>query len=52
MLSTDDLSSDDLSSMTKAQLMAYAEERGIGGISSSMTKAQIIEIIGGESGNA
>lgn len=37
----------DLSKMTKAQLLAYAEEHGITGVSSSMTKAQIIEVIGG-----
>lgn len=36
---------DDLSSMTKAQLLAYAEEQGIGGVSSSMTKAQIYAAI-------
>ena len=32
----------DLGGMTKAQLLAYAEEHGITGVSSSMTKAQII----------
>ena len=31
--------------MTKAELLAYAEAHGISGVSSSMTKAQIIEII-------
>ena len=30
--------------MTKAELLAYAEEIGVG-VSSSMTKAQIIEAI-------
>lgn len=34
----------DLTSMTKAELLAYAEELGIKA-SSSMTKAQIIEVI-------
>ena len=34
----------DLSSMTKAELIAYAEELGLT-VSSSMTKAQIIEVI-------
>ena len=32
----------DLGSMTKAQLLAYAQENGVAGVSSSMTKAQII----------
>jgi len=31
--------------MTKAQLLEYAEGLGIEGVSSSMTKAQIIEAI-------
>lgn len=31
--------------MTKAQLIEYAEAHGIEGVSSSMTKAQIIEVI-------
>ena len=35
----------DFEAMTKATLLAYAEEHGIEGVSSSMTKAQIIEII-------
>lgn len=35
----------DLSSMTKAELLAYAEENGIEGVSSSMLKAEIYEII-------
>ena len=31
--------------MTKAELLAYAEENGISGVSSSMTKAEIIAVI-------
>lgn len=37
----------DLSKMTKAQLLSYAEESGISGVSGSMTKAQIIGTIEG-----
>jgi hypothetical protein len=33
--------------MTKAQLLAYAEENGITGVSSSMKKAEIIAVIEG-----
>lgn len=35
----------DLSSMTKAQLLEYAEANGIDGVDSSMLKADIYEII-------
>lgn len=35
----------DLSGMTKAQLLAYAEEHGIEGVSSSMLKADMIAAI-------
>ena len=35
----------DLSSMTKAELLAYAEENGIEGVDSSMLKADIYETI-------
>ena len=35
----------DLSSMTKAELLAYAEEHGIEGVSSSMLKADIYAVI-------
>lgn len=35
----------DLSSMTKAELLAYAEENGIEGVSSSMLKADIYAVI-------
>ena len=34
-----------LSDMTKAELLAYAEARGIGGVSSSMLKADIYAAI-------
>lgn len=38
----------DLSSMTKAELLEYAEEHGIEGVSSSMKKAEIYNaIVGG-----
>lgn len=35
----------DLDSMTKAQLLAYAEENGVTGVSSSMLKADILAAI-------
>lgn len=35
----------DLQSMTKAQLLDYAEEHGIGGVSSDMRKADIFAAI-------
>ena len=35
----------DLSSMTKAELLAYAEENGIDGVDSSMLKADIYNTI-------
>ena len=34
-----------LSDMTKAELLAFAEENGITGVDSSMLKAEIYEII-------
>lgn len=34
-----------LSDMTKAELLAYAEEHGIEGVSSSMLKADIYAVI-------
>lgn len=37
----------DFSSMTKAQLLSYAEENGIEGVSSSMLKADILAVIEG-----
>jgi hypothetical protein len=38
----------DFDSMTKAQLLEYAKENGIEGVSSSMLKAEILAIIKGE----
>ena len=35
----------DFDSMTKAELLAYADENGIEGVNSSMLKAEIYEII-------
>lgn len=35
----------DLSSMTKAQLLEYAEDNGIEGVSSAMKKADILAVI-------
>lgn len=37
----------DFSGMTKAQLLAYAEETGAEGVSERMTKAKIIEALEG-----
>ena len=34
-----------MTDMTKNELLAYAEEHGISGVSSSMTKAEILEVI-------
>lgn len=42
-----DTSEPDLATMTKAQLLDYAAETGVAGVSSSMTKARIIEAIQG-----
>ena len=36
----------DLSAMTKAQLLDFAEQNGIEGVSSSMLKADILAVIG------
>lgn len=38
--------------MTKAQLLEYANENGVEGVKSSMTKAQIIEAIEGSETDA
>jgi hypothetical protein len=35
----------DISSMTKAELLAFAEEHGISGVDSSMLKADIYAVI-------
>lgn len=40
----------DLSDMTKAQLLAYAEENGIPGVSGTMKKADIISVLEGSDG--
>lgn len=40
----------DLDAMTKAQLLQYAEDHGISGLSSSMLKADIIAAIKGAMG--
>lgn len=42
----------DLDSMTKAQLVAYAEANGIEGVSSSMLKADILATIKEAEANA
>nr|DAQ11726.1 MAG TPA: dimeris T4 recombination endonuclease VII [Caudoviricetes sp.] len=31
--------------MTKAQLLEYAKENGISGVSAAMTKAEVLEIV-------
>lgn len=35
----------DFSNMTKAQMLEYAEEAGITGVSGRMTKAEIMEVL-------
>lgn len=42
---TDDDTTPDFESMTKAELIAYAEENNIEGVNDSMTKAEIIAVI-------
>jgi hypothetical protein len=44
-LSEEPAARDDLSGMTKAQLLAYAQENGIKGVNSSMLKADIYAAI-------
>ena len=44
-MSEPDPSAPDFSAMTKAQLLAYAQENGIEGVSSSMLKADILAVI-------
>jgi hypothetical protein len=44
-LSAASLDDDDLDSMTKAQLLEYAEQNGISGVNSSMKKADILAVI-------
>lgn len=38
-------SGSDISDMTKSELLSYAEEHGIEGVSGDMKKAEIIEVI-------
>lgn len=47
LLNEPESSETDLSTMTKAELLAYAEENGIEGVSSSMKKAEIYAVIEG-----
>lgn len=41
-------STPDLSGMTKAQLLSYADENNIDGVSASMRKADILNVIVGD----
>ena len=45
LLSEPDSDTPDIYSMTKAQLLEYAEQKGIEGVSSSMLKADILSVI-------
>ncbi len=45
MLSIEPTDDVDLASMTKAELIAFAEENGIDGVDSSMLKAEIYAVI-------
>ena len=42
-----DTAGEDFDSMTKAELLAYAEQHGITGVSSAMLKADILAAIKG-----
>lgn len=44
-MSEPDPSTPDFSAMTKAQLLDYAQQNGIEGVSSSMLKADILAVI-------
>ena len=44
-MSEPDSDAPDIHSMTKAQLLEYAEQNGIEGVNSSMLKADILRII-------
>ena len=44
-MSEPDPSTPDFSAMTKAQLLDYAQQNGIEGVSSSMLKADILSVI-------
>ena len=37
----------DLDNMTKAELLAYAEDHGVEGVSSAMKKAEVLTVIKG-----
>lgn len=41
-------SREDMSSMTKAELLEYAESRGVDGVSGAMRKADIIAVLEGK----
>lgn len=45
LLSEPDSDAPDIYSMTKAQLLDYAKQNGIEGVSSSMLKADILSVI-------
>lgn len=45
LLTVEPTSDVDLSDMTKAELLEFAEKNGIEGVSSSMLKAEIYDII-------
>ena len=47
-MSTASLSTPDFSSMTKAELLDYADENGVEGVSSSMRKADILAVLQGD----
>lgn len=42
-----DTAGEDFDSMTKAELLAYAEQNGVAGLNSSMLKADILAAIKG-----
>ena len=44
-MSTASLSTPDLSGMTKAELLDYADENGVEGVNSSMKKADILAVL-------
>lgn len=45
MMSDPEADAVDLDNMTKAQLLQYAEDNGIDGVTGSMTKAEILAVI-------
>ena len=46
-MSTASLSAPDFSGMTKTELLDYADENGVEGVSSSMRKADILAVLQG-----